>query len=256
MRIIGVIDLLDGLAVQARAGEREKYRPVSEVDGRPIAAGDALALAHFYVERCGLTELYVADLDAILGRHRQDSVVRSILALQIPVLLDAGVSSPNETTQLVNLGVDRVVVALETLPSFDRLSAICAAVPVERVAFSLDLRHGDPVVSPTSLVSTTSPERLAARAVATGIGTLIVIDLARVGAGRGLDVELIGRIRQTVPNIQLIAGGGVRGLDDLKALAAAGCDGALVATALQDGRLSGADVIAVARPSPHARATR
>jgi uncharacterized protein related to proFAR isomerase len=42
--------------------------------------------------------------------------------------------------------------------------------------------------------------------------------------------------------VDLIAGGGVRGLDDLKALADAGCDAALVASALHDGRLSREDI--------------
>jgi phosphoribosylformimino-5-aminoimidazole carboxamide ribotide isomerase len=44
----------------------------------------------------------------------------------------------------------------------------------------------------------------------------------------------------------VLAGGGVRDLDDLRQLAEFGCDGALVASALHDGRLTAADV-AVAR---------
>jgi phosphoribosylformimino-5-aminoimidazole carboxamide ribotide isomerase len=47
--------------------------------------------------------------------------------------------------------------------------------------------------------------------------------------------------------VTLVAGGGVRGADDLARLADAGCDGALVATALHDGRLSAADVTAARR---------
>jgi phosphoribosylformimino-5-aminoimidazole carboxamide ribotide isomerase len=37
---------------------------------------------------------------------------------------------------------------------------------------------------------------------------------------------------------RLIAGGGVRGIDDLQALTNAGCQAALVASALHDGRLT------------------
>jgi phosphoribosylformimino-5-aminoimidazole carboxamide ribotide isomerase len=69
-----------------------------------------------------------------------------------------------------------------------------------------------------------------------------VLDLARVGEGGGPDVEVIARVREAAPAPLLLAGGGVRGLTDLARLAEIGCDGALVATALLDGRLSAADV--------------
>jgi phosphoribosylformimino-5-aminoimidazole carboxamide ribotide isomerase len=87
---------------------------------------------------------------------------------------------------------------------------------------------------------------VAKRAAQAGVGAVIVIDLARVGMGTGLDLALIGRVRDAVPGVTVLAGGGVRGPDDLAQLADAGCDGALVATALHDGRL-GADDVAAAK---------
>ena len=84
---------------------------------------------------------------------------------------------------------------------------------------------------------------------------LIVIDLARVGTGAGLDLGLIARVREATPALTLLAGGGVRGPDDILRLADAGCDGALVATALHVGRLSAADVAAIGRPSAHHRSS-
>ena len=88
---------------------------------------------------------------------------------------------------------------------------------------------------------------MAARAAEAGVGALIVIDLARVGMGTGLDLALITRVREAVPGLTLFAGGGVRGPEDLARLADAGCDGALVATALHDGRLGAADLAAARR---------
>jgi phosphoribosylformimino-5-aminoimidazole carboxamide ribotide isomerase len=46
------------------------------------------------------------------------------------------------------------------------------------------------------------------------------------------------------PFLEIISGGGVRGPRDLQALAAAGADAALVASALHDGRLSAAQCAA------------
>ena len=53
----------------------------------------------------------------------------------------------------------------------------------------------------------------------------------------------------------IAAGGGVRGPEDLGRVASAGCDGALVATALHDGRLGSRD-IAGARRLGHDKLTR
>jgi phosphoribosylformimino-5-aminoimidazole carboxamide ribotide isomerase len=54
-------------------------------------------------------------------------------------------------------------------------------------------------------------------------------------------------VREAVADMTLVAGGGVRGVDDLARLADTGCDGALVATALHDGRIRAADVHTVRR---------
>jgi uncharacterized protein related to proFAR isomerase len=63
---------------------------------------------------------------------------------------------------------------------------------------------------------------------------LIVLDLARGGAVTGPDVALIRELHARLPELELLAGGGVRDVADLRALAEAGASGALVATALHD----------------------
>ena len=92
-----------------------------------------------------------------------------------------------------------------------------------------------------------SPEELAREAVAAGAKAIIVLDVARVGGTAGPDTEMLNRIRREVTRANVLAGGGVRGLDDLTQLADIGCHGALVASALQDGRLTQADVTAARR---------
>jgi phosphoribosylformimino-5-aminoimidazole carboxamide ribotide isomerase len=247
MRVIGVVDLLAGRAVHARAGMRESYSPVQTIAGCAIGPGDARALARGYVEQFGLTELYAADLDAILGGTPQDALVAAVAAIGASLWLDAGVSSAGGARHAFELGAAWVVVGLETLPSYDALGLICAEVGGSRVAFSLDLREGQPVVA-TGRRGGVAPGEpahvVAARAAAAGAGAIIVIDLARVGTGRGLDLDLIARVRDAVPGLTLLAGGGVRGTEDLARLADAGCDGALVATALHDGGLAAAAVAA------------
>src|SRR5262249_54693866 len=144
MRVIGVLDLRNGLAVHARAGDRRRYAPVQSVAGEAIEPGDALALARTYRDRFDLRELYAADLDAIEGRAPQDRLVSSLAAVG-PLWLDAGVSSTDHARHALTLGAAHVIVGLETLRSWDALDEICRSLGSGRIAFSLDLRDGQPL---------------------------------------------------------------------------------------------------------------
>ena len=87
-------------------------------------------------------------------------------------------------------------------------------------------------------------EQIARLAADAGATSIIVLDVARVGTGGGPDVETLRRIHSAVPAVPLFAGGGVRGVDNLRQVAHIGCAGALVATALHEGRLTPGDVAA------------
>jgi phosphoribosylformimino-5-aminoimidazole carboxamide ribotide isomerase len=269
VQVIGVVDLLAGRAVHARAGTRETYQPVQAIAGSTIEPGDAVELARAYVNEFGVTGLYVADLDRILGRRgvlssaeparlsaiseAHDALVRELVALGAPVWLDRAIASVSDARHAIELGASRVVIGLETLPSYEILAQVSADLGRARVVFSLDLSNGEPIVDGRVAVDIQPGETahlVAARAVNAGVGAVIVIDVARVGTDAGPDFGLIASVREATRGIGLLAGGGVRGPDDLARLAEVGCDGVLVATALQDGRLSAADVAAAQRIQP------
>ena len=214
MRVVGVIDLKDGTAVHAVRGERERYRPI----------GDALSLAR----RFGLDELYVADLDAITGAGGNDAVIRA-LACEARVMVDAGVSEPERARTLLDLGVYRVVVG-------DRNAGRrrCARSPARRGPQRGPARNGR-TLSPDPRLAGLPALDAVALLHRTELREVIVLDLARVGSGAGPDVEAIAGIHAAFPELELLAGGGVRDSDDLRALEDAGAAGALVATALHRG---------------------
>jgi phosphoribosylformimino-5-aminoimidazole carboxamide ribotide isomerase len=231
--------------VHARAGARARYAPVQRAAGWPIDAGHARTLAEVYIDVLGIAEIYAADLDAILHQQPQDEPTMTLAALRAPLWLDAGVRSVDDARRAIELGASRVIVGLETLPSFDVLSSICAAIGSDRVAFSLDLRDGQPIVASAALLDdASSPEKIAELAAISGASTLIVIDLARVGTGRGVDVDLLGRIHSATRGLHLVAGGGVREWNDLVDIASVGCRSALLATALHNGRIGATEVSA------------
>jgi phosphoribosylformimino-5-aminoimidazole carboxamide ribotide isomerase len=222
MRVVPVIDLKGGTAVHAIRGERERYRPLCE---------DPLSLARGFRAELGLEELYVADLDAITGGRGNDAVIRA-LASDARVMVDAGVSEPERARALLDLGAHRVVVGTETLTGPEALDRLLAELG--EVVLSVDLRDGRTLSAGPQLAGLPALDAVA-RLHRVGLREVIVLDLARVGSGAGPDVGLIAEIHAAFPDLELLAGGGVRDAADLRALCAAGAAGALVATALHRG---------------------
>jgi phosphoribosylformimino-5-aminoimidazole carboxamide ribotide isomerase len=231
MRVVPVIDLKDGTAVHAVRGERERYRPVRSV----IAGndGDPLSLVRAFRSELGLDELYVADLDAITGEGELSAAIAA-LAREVRVMVDAGVSEPERARALLELGAHRVIVGTETLTGPDALDRLLAELPDGAVVLSVDLRDGR-VLSPDPRLAGLPALDAVARLHRRGLREAIVLDLARVGSGAGLDVGLIAELHAAFPDLALLAGGGVRDVEDLRALDEAGAAGALVATALHAG---------------------
>ena len=71
-----------------------------------------------------------------------------------------------------------------------------------------------------------------------GVTEVLVIDLALVGSGAETPLADVRALAAALPGVEIYAGGGVRDDADLHALETAGATGALVATALHEGRLT------------------
>jgi len=260
MEIIPVLDLASGLAMHARAGERERYQPVRSVL-IPGADGDPVALLRGYREQLGVRSCYIADLDAIGGRALQRGLLRELAALgpDGSLMVDAGTGKAAAGLEVLACGAGQVVVGLESLQSFGDLSAIVEAAGPARVIFSLDLRLGRPILNAALQdAAGAAPDAvsLAGQAAACGVVSLLILDIGRVGTGCGMDLGLLESLRRRFPRHRLLAGGGVLTRRDLERIGETGCDGALVASAIHAGRIGAADVAALASGQSEASDSR
>jgi phosphoribosylformimino-5-aminoimidazole carboxamide ribotide isomerase len=238
MRIIPVIDVMAGQVVRGVAGRRQDYRPLVS---RLTSSCHPVDVAKAFLERFGFTELYLADLDAIAGSPPALPVYAALQALGIHLWVDAGVRDALTAQRVAETGVASIVVGLETLLGPEELRKICGNLGRLRTVFSLDLKEGQPL-GDTSRWKGADPWSIAEQAVAAGIMRLIVLDLARVGVGSGTGTEqLCQQLASAYPQVEIVAGGGVRDPADLHRLKQLGVRGVLVASALHDGRITPAD---------------
>jgi phosphoribosylformimino-5-aminoimidazole carboxamide ribotide isomerase len=252
MDVIPVLDLARGVAVWAQAGDRERYEPVASALA-PSAVGDPVALLGAFRARLGAIACYVADLDAIQGGAVQRAMLRELAQLETgfagAIMVDAGAHTPESTLEVMACGASQVVVGLETLRAFTDLARIVRLVGEEEVVFSVDLRRGSPILHPAmqdAVGAQPGAASLALQAVQAGVTTLLLLDLARVGTGCGADLGLIEELRKEFPELRLLAGGGVLARRDLDRMRDAGCDGALVASAIHAGTITAADLAELA----------
>ena len=100
-----------------------------------------------------------------------------------------------------------------------------------------------PILADDSEWPESTADQIADRAVASGVTQMIVLDLADVGTSTGgSTAELCRSVLKRHPQLKLIAGGGVRSMDDVRRWSQVGIDELLVASALHDGRLSPGDL--------------
>jgi phosphoribosylformimino-5-aminoimidazole carboxamide ribotide isomerase len=248
MQIIPVLDLSGGIAVHAQAGDRSRYTPLKS-GLVPDLVGNPVAVLRAFHDTLGVHQCYVADLDAIQGGALQRSLIRQLAEFHTgfagALLVDAGTSDPGGALEVLSCGASEVVVGLETLQAFTALAAILGVVDPSRVVFSLDLKLGNPILhTAMQEASGDAPNAmtLAAQAIDAGVATLLVLDLGRIGTGCGVDLGLLQALRRRFPHIRLLAGGGILARRDLERMRDAGCDGALIASAIHTGKLTAADL--------------
>jgi HisA/HisF family protein len=227
MQIIPVLDLKDGTVVRAQMGQRDRYRPIET----PLAPGsDPVDVARGLLSVHPFQTVYIADLDAIEGRGNNNAAIESIRQAlpQTSLWVDNGIADPASASAWLARTNHCLVLGSETQRDAKLVRALSDH---DRVVLSLDFRAAQ-FAGPAELLDDTGvwPRRL------------IVMTLARVGSGAGPDTARIAEIRARAAGRLVYAAGGVRDANDLAALHQLAVAGALVATSLHDGRLSGSDI--------------
>lgn len=217
MQIIPVIDLKNGHVVHAVRGQRDQYATIDRFS--KLTQSNTLdEVVTDFLKLFPFQTFYIADLDAICGTGNHSKTIDSICKRlpNVEFWIDAG--------QQVDTPIDRldnqtIVVGTESQTGEPRQLD-------DHVILSLDFKHGRPCGHPDWFERCDYwPKRV------------IAMTLLKVGAQTGPDFELLRQLKETHPQNQIVAAGGVRDGNDLSALSGFGIHAALVATALHNGEI-------------------
>ena len=215
-RIVPAIDLREG-RVRVDGWEREGDASLREIFCR--------------IETLGLAEALVTDIASDgLMRGPSFALYRQLKALTgVKIIASGGVSTRNDIVSLSRLGnVSACVIGKALLERRLRVTDVPAsnAIP-ERVIPCLDVRDGRVVkgVSFENIRDAGDPVECARRYEQEGADELVILDIER-----GTDRETIRSVADAL-FIPLTVGGGVRNVEDFRALLRAGADRVAINTA-------------------------
>jgi phosphoribosylformimino-5-aminoimidazole carboxamide ribotide isomerase len=232
VELIAAVDLLGGRGVRLRQG---RYDDVVE-------AGDPVALGRRFVA-AGVGRLHVVDLDgARAGEPRQTELLGKVVeaarasAPIVRIQAAGGLRTEAAVAGAIDVGADDVVLGTAAVerPGF---LAGCAARWPGRVHAAIDTRDGRVALDGWERERGLAALDVAGRLLDEGAAGLIVTDTRRDGTLGGPNIGLLAAFRARFASAWLVAAGGVRSIDDLLALEAAGVDGAVAGLALVTGDL-------------------
>lgn len=201
-------------------------------------ADDPTEMARHW-ESHGAQRLHVVDLDGARDGIRANAnvIARLIAGVSVPVQVGGGVRSLETARELLEQGADRVVVGTRAVEEPDALTDWIHVLGADHLVVGVDARDGKLAtrgwMNPTDLGVVEFCERLEGL----GVRRVIYTDVGRDGLLSGPNVETTREIARTT-RLAVIGSGGVSSVEHLKALSAAGAEGAIVGTALYEGRLS------------------
>ena len=201
-------------------------------------ADDPTEMARHW-ESQGAQRLHVVDLDGARDGIRANAnvIARLIAGVSVPVQVGGGVRSLGTARELLEQGADRVVVGTRAVEEPDALTDWIHVLGADHLVVGVDARDGKLAtrgwMNPTDLGVVEFCERLEGL----GVRRVIYTDVGRDGLLSGPNVETTREIARTT-RLAVIGSGGVSSVEHLKALSAAGAEGAIVGTALYEGRLS------------------
>jgi phosphoribosylformimino-5-aminoimidazole carboxamide ribotide isomerase len=225
--VVPAVDVQDGQVVQLVGGERDTGKRY----------GDPVDAAERWVE-AGAETLHLVDLDgAFEGVRANAPAVEAILeAVDVDMQLGGGIRTRADAVDLLDRGVNRVILGTAAVERPELVSEISAEYPGS-VLVSLDAKDGEVVVSGWTEETGLDPAAAAARYEELGAGGILFTDVDVEGRLEGVRTDPVERVVEAV-GIPVVASGGVATLDDVVALRDAGAAAVVVGSALYAGRFT------------------
>ncbi len=235
MDIFPAIDLRDGKCVRLIQGDYQRQIDYSQ---------DPVAQARLF-KTDGARWLHVVDLDGARdGQHfNLDTLLAIRQATDLHMQVGGGIRNERAVQNLMQIGIDRVVIGTRALQSPDWFRSVVGRYP-ERIVLGLDARDGKIATHGWTQTSEITVEDMAQRVNDWPLAAIVYTDISRDGMLTGPNVEATRRLAESC-SVPVIASGGVGEQDHIRQLAQLPLAGIIIGRALYDNKFTLAEAIAI-----------
>ena len=237
MLIFPAIDLYEGRAVRLYKGDYAQMTVYSD---------DPVSVARDFKAQ-GAAQMHTVDLEGARdgGTPNLGTIERIVAETGLFVECGGGLRDMAAIERAFAAGVGRVILGTAAV-SDERLLGESVQRYGAKIAVGADLRDGRVAIRGWREDSGLTAEDFLRRIEALGVRTVICTDISRDGAMRGANAELYERLQRDF-GLELIASGGVSGMEDVRRLRALGLYGAIIGKAYYTGDIALRDAVEAAR---------
>ena len=230
IELIPAIDLIEGKCVRLTQGD---------YDSKKVYDENPLEVAKRF-EDAGIRRLHVVDLDGARAGHIINYRTLEQLATRTSLTIDfgGGLKQDKDLEIAFECGAQMVTGGSIAVKNPDIFTAWINHFGSERIILGADAKAGKIAINGWEEKTTLELIPYIKDYQAKGIQKVICTDISRDGMLQGPAIELYQEIQTEVPDIQLIASGGVSSIEDIEHLALANIPAVIFGKALYEGRIT------------------
>ena len=237
MKIFPAIDLYEKKAVRLYKGDYEQMTVYSD---------DPVSVARDF-KNCGAECIHMVDLEGARDGNTPniDIVERVAREVGLFVEIGGGIRSMETVKRYLDSGVSRVILGTAAVND-EQFLLEAVRTYGERIAVGADVKDGCIAIKGWLETSALTLDAFFSKMQGIGVKTIICTDISKDGAMRGTNLEMYKALSEKY-SLDIVASGGVSGIDDVKSLRAMDLYGAIIGKAYYIGAIDLKEAIEVAK---------
>lgn len=230
MYIIPAIDLIGGKCVRLSQGDYNSKKEYHD---------DPLEMAKRF-EGAGISRLHLVDLDGAKAKMIINADVLERICSGTSLLVDfgGGIQADEEIEKAFSFGTKQVTGGSIAVKNPTLFESWVTTYGAEKIILGADAKNKKIAVGGWEETTSVDLIPFIKSYFEKGIRYVICTDVAKDGLLQGPSVELYQEILQEIPELKLIASGGVSSMKDLEELEKIGVYGTIVGKAYYEGRVT------------------
>lgn len=233
MLIFPAIDIKDNKCVRLLQGDFDKVN---------IYGNDPSLMAKKWEDK-GAKFLHIVSLNGARGEGNvnDESIKKLLSTVNIPIQMGGGIRSKERVKELLDLGVNRVILGSVAIKDKELLKDLISQYK-EKIVVSVDAKNGKVAAQGWEEVSDVNSLDFCKELEEMGVKTIVYTDISKDGMMIGPNFDIYEKLSKET-NLDIIASGGVTSIEDVKKLKAMDLYGVIIGKSLYENKIDLKEVL-------------